>query len=96
MRQSISVAGIDDSRLTKASDWEKIIVAKQMFSPAPPDMYPPFVAGFVFLFLVSLVVPVRIMTQISCVNVALETHLKSASTTGCWVFGCWTGPHKVV
>ena len=49
MRQSIPVTGIVDSRLTKATDWEKIIVAKQMFSPAPPDMYPPFVAGFVFV-----------------------------------------------
>ena len=50
MRQSIPVARIDDSRLTKARSWGKIIVAKQMiFAPAPPDMCPPFVAGFVFL-----------------------------------------------
>ena len=50
MRQSISVAGIDDSRLTKAWSWGKIIVAKLMiYSPAPPDMDPPFVAGFVFV-----------------------------------------------
>ena len=50
MRQSIPVARIDDSRLTKATDWGKIIVAKQMiYSPAPPDMHPPFVAGFVFV-----------------------------------------------
>ena len=49
MRQSISVARIDDSHLTKAKGWEKIIVAKLMFSSAPPDMHPPFVAGFVFV-----------------------------------------------
>ena len=29
MRQSIPVARIDDSRLTKAKGWGKIIVAKQ-------------------------------------------------------------------
>ena len=50
MRQSISVTRIDDSRLTKARSWGKIIVAKQMiFAPALPDMHPPFVAGFVFV-----------------------------------------------
>ena len=55
MRQSIPVARIDDSHLTKAKGWEKIIVAKLMCSPGPAGHVPALVAGFVFL--VPLLVP---------------------------------------